>query len=128
MSERDTRGLLALLTPEQVEAALAYDGPINSGPEVRCLPEPHIPRHVLEADNARLEAEARGLVEALVKALSQLQQAQAVCGEAYQVLGVMLLTSEPPHPKATKLLDNLAACRLVHGDVLPFDAEGATDE
>lgn len=52
-------------------------------------------------------------------------QAEQVCGQAYQVVGVLLdelglFNSEP----GQKILDNLSQARLVHDDVLPFVLDG----
>ena len=52
---------------------------------------------------------------------SALDETERVCGEAYQVVGVLLndlgiFDTE----RATKILDNLAQARLVHEDVLPW--------
>lgn len=62
------------------------------------------------------------LIATLLDGLSaQVQEAERVCGEAYQVVGVLLqdlgiFDTE----RATKVLDNLSAAEQVHKDVLPW--------
>ena len=50
-------------------------------------------------------------------------EAELVCWEAYQVVGDLLYKAGLfDTDQADKILDNLAECRLVHDDVLPWPA------
>jgi len=52
----------------------------------------------------------------------------ALISEAYQVIGVLALDAgRSGDPQVLKALDNLAAGRLVHVDVLPFPSRTATE-
>lgn len=55
------------------------------------------------------------------QALEELEQAQMVLGEAYQVVGSMLSDlGQFETDRAEHILDNLSQMRMVHDDVLPW--------
>ena len=48
----------------------------------------------------------------------------ALIGEAYQVVGILAdECGRFDDPHVTKMMDNLAAGRMVHADVLPFPSK-----
>lgn len=73
-----------------------------------------------------LRAVARALEVAdlkLMRARGDAEEAQAVCAQAYQVVGVLLDDlGQFNSVRATKMLDNLAEFRVVHDDVLPWES------
>ena len=73
--------------------------------------------HRFTADQMR-EYAARAIREAE-------SEAAEVCGEAYQVVGVLLSdTGQFDTPHGEKVLDNLSAAKRIHKDVLPWSQVG----
>jgi len=82
-------------------------------------------------------AEAAAYVEAMLElddpavmrtAMGRILKAQGelldLIGEAYQVVGILAdECGRFDDPHVTKMMDNLAAARMVHADVLPFPSK-----
>jgi hypothetical protein len=69
------------------------------------------------------DGEETAALEAAIAALEAVEQVEQVCGEAYQVAGVLLSdTGQFDTDHGNKILDNLSQMRMVHDDVLPWES------
>lgn len=62
-------------------------------------------------------------------AIERIRELEELCGEAYQVVGVLAeRTGHFDDPQVQKELDNLADARMIHKDVLPFNVSTQKQE
>lgn len=108
----------------EARAILGFDN--DGDPTPAALTFPTIP-DLMRRDAAEFRKDYDEACDALAAANARAEAAEAVCAEAYQVVGSLLSdVGAFDSEQGQKVLDNLSQHRMVHDDVLPwpsFDAQ-----